>query len=50
MSDLVCVHSVVSDMLLDDTGESGLRKEGRHVKIFVNLDEDGKWTEVSGTI
>lgn len=34
-------------MLLDDTGgEGGMRKEGRHVKIVVSLDEDGKWTEV----
>ncbi|KAJ0056771.1 hypothetical protein NL108_017370 [Boleophthalmus pectinirostris] len=31
-------------MLLDDTGES-LRKEGRHVKIYVTLDEDSNWTE-----
>lgn len=35
-------------MLLDDTGgEGGMRKEGRHVKIVVSLDEDSKWTEVS---
>lgn len=34
-------------MLLDDTGgEGGMRKEGRHVKIVVSLDEDSKWTEV----
>lgn len=35
------------DMLLDDTGgEGGMRKEGRHVKIVVSLEEDSKWTEV----
>uniref|UniRef100_A0A3Q3GW46 Neuron navigator 3 n=1 Tax=Kryptolebias marmoratus TaxID=37003 RepID=A0A3Q3GW46_KRYMA len=34
-------------MLLDDTGgEGGMRKEGRHVKIVVSLDEDGKWEEL----
>lgn len=34
-------------MLLDDTGgEGGMRKEGRHVKIVVSLDEDSKWGEV----
>lgn len=39
--------SLLSDMLLDDTGgEGGMRKEGRHVKIVVSLDEDGKWGEV----
>lgn len=38
---------LLSDMLLDDTGgEGGLRKEGRHVKIVVNLDEYSKWGEV----
>lgn len=35
-----------SDMLLDDTGEGGLRKEGRHVRMVVSLDEDRKWGEV----
>uniref|UniRef100_A0A3Q0TF58 Neuron navigator 3 n=1 Tax=Amphilophus citrinellus TaxID=61819 RepID=A0A3Q0TF58_AMPCI len=30
-------------MLLDDTGGEGGRKEGRHVKIVVSLDEDDKW-------
>lgn len=36
-----------SDMLLDDTGgDGGMRKEGRHVKVVVSLDEDSKWTEV----
>lgn len=35
------------DMLLDDTGgEGGMRREGRHVKVVVSLDEDSKWTEV----
>lgn len=34
-------------MLLDDTGgEGGMRKEGRHVKMVVSLDEDSKWGEV----
>lgn len=34
-------------MLLDDTGgEGGMRKEGRHVKMVVSLDEDIKWGEV----
>lgn len=37
---------LLSDMLLDDTGEGGMRKEGRHVKIVVSLDEDSKWGEV----
>lgn len=37
----------LSDMLLDDTGrEGGLRKEGRHVKMVVSLEEDSKWGEV----
>lgn len=36
-------------MLLDDTGgDGGMRKEGRHVKVVVSLDEDRKWTEVRG--
>uniref|UniRef100_A0A668ADX9 Neuron navigator 3 n=1 Tax=Myripristis murdjan TaxID=586833 RepID=A0A668ADX9_9TELE len=35
-----------TNMLLDDTGgEGGMRKEGRHVKIVVSLDEDSKWGE-----
>lgn len=34
-------------MLLDDTGgDGGMRKEGRHVKVVVSLDEDSKWPEV----
>lgn len=34
-------------MLLDDTGgEGGMRKEGRHVKMVVSLDEGSKWGEV----
>lgn len=34
-------------MLLDDTGgDGGMRKEGRHVKMVVTLDEDSKWGEV----
>lgn len=32
--------SLFSDMLLDDTvGDGVMRKEGRHVKIVVSLDE-----------
>lgn len=44
----VCVCSLLgSDMLLDDTGgDGGMRKEGRHVKVVVGLDEDSKQTEV----
>lgn len=43
----MCV--LCSDMLLDDTGgDGGMRKEGRHVKVVVSLDEDRKWTEVRG--
>lgn len=33
-------------MLLDDTAGEGGRKEGRHVKIVVSLDEESKWGEV----
>ncbi|KAL2088363.1 hypothetical protein ACEWY4_015262 [Coilia grayii] len=34
------------DMLLDDSGADGSsRKDGRHVKIVVSLDEDCKWRE-----
>ncbi|XP_029986428.1 LOW QUALITY PROTEIN: neuron navigator 2 [Sphaeramia orbicularis] len=42
---LTTSESTSLDMLLDDTGsEGGMRKEGRHVKIFVSLDDDGgKW-------
>lgn len=36
-----------ADMLLDDTGgEGAARKEGRHVKVVVSLDEGSKWGEV----
>lgn len=39
-------ESTSLDMLLDDTGgDGGMRKEGRHVKVVVSLDEDRKWTE-----
>ncbi|XP_041847940.1 neuron navigator 2 isoform X2 [Melanotaenia boesemani] len=45
---LATSESTSLDMLLDDTGgEGGMRKEGRHVKIVVNLDEDSKWGEES---
>ncbi|XP_049321230.1 neuron navigator 2 isoform X2 [Astyanax mexicanus] len=34
------------DMLLDDAGgDGGFRKEGRHVKIVVSLQEDASWRE-----
>ncbi|KAM4592993.1 neuron navigator 2 isoform 2-T2 [Odontesthes bonariensis] len=43
---LTTSESTSLDMLLDDTGgEGGLRKEGRHVKIVVSLDEESKWGE-----
>ncbi|XP_056232001.1 neuron navigator 2 isoform X4 [Seriola aureovittata] len=43
---LTTSESTSLDMLLDDTGgEGGMRKEGRHVKIVVSLDEDRKWGE-----
>ncbi|XP_078139104.1 neuron navigator 2 isoform X2 [Centroberyx gerrardi] len=42
---LTTSESTSLDMLLDDTGEGGMRKEGRHVKIIVSLDEDSKWAE-----
>ncbi|XP_040895283.1 neuron navigator 2 isoform X1 [Toxotes jaculatrix] len=43
---LTTSESTSLDMLLDDTGgEGGMRKEGRHVKILVSLDEDSKWGE-----
>ncbi|CAF99971.1 unnamed protein product, partial [Tetraodon nigroviridis] len=43
---LTTSESTSLDMLLDDTGgDGGMRKEGRHVKVVVSLDEDSKWTE-----
>nr|XP_046251075.1 neuron navigator 2 isoform X3 [Scatophagus argus] len=43
---LTTSESTSLDMLLDDTGgDGGMRKEGRHVKIVVSLDEDSKWGE-----
>ncbi|XP_019123595.2 neuron navigator 2 isoform X4 [Larimichthys crocea] len=43
---LTTSESTSLDMLLDDTGgEGGMRKEGRHVKMVVSLDEDSKWGE-----
>ncbi|KAM4602786.1 neuron navigator 2 isoform 2-T2 [Polymixia lowei] len=43
---LTTSESTSLDMLLDDTGgEGGMRKEGRHVKIVVSLDDDSKWGE-----
>ncbi|KAM4744556.1 neuron navigator 2 isoform 2-T2 [Anableps anableps] len=39
-------ESTSLDMLLEDTGgDGGMRKEGRHVKIVVSLDEEIKWGE-----
>ncbi|XP_047435818.1 neuron navigator 2 isoform X1 [Mugil cephalus] len=47
---LTTSESTSLDMLLDDTGgEGGMRKEGRHVKVVVSLDEDSKWGEESRT-
>ncbi|XP_061593745.1 neuron navigator 2 isoform X4 [Cololabis saira] len=42
---LAASESTSLDMLLDDTGGEGGRKEGRHVKIVVSLDEESKWGE-----
>ncbi|KAM3625695.1 uncharacterized protein V6R79_016289 [Siganus canaliculatus] len=43
---LTTSESTSLDMLLDDTGgEGGMRKEGRHVKMVVSLDETGKYGE-----
>ncbi|KAM9765720.1 LOW QUALITY PROTEIN: neuron navigator 2 [Menidia menidia] len=43
---LTTSESTSLDMLLDDNGgEGGMRKEGRHVKIVVHLDEESKWGE-----
>uniref|UniRef100_UPI0037E76C0F neuron navigator 2 isoform X2 n=1 Tax=Semicossyphus pulcher TaxID=241346 RepID=UPI0037E76C0F len=43
---LTTSESTSLDMLLDDTGgEGGMRKEGRHVKMVVSLEEDSKWGE-----
>ncbi|XP_051235423.1 neuron navigator 2 isoform X6 [Dicentrarchus labrax] len=43
---LTTSESTSLDMLLDDTGgEGGMRKEGRHVKMVVSLDEVSKWGE-----
>ncbi|XP_066556625.1 neuron navigator 2 [Amia ocellicauda] len=38
-------ESTSLDMLLDDNGDGALRKEGRHVKIVVRLQDDFKWKE-----
>ncbi|XP_034535737.1 neuron navigator 2 [Notolabrus celidotus] len=47
---LTTSESTSLDMLLDDTGgEGGMRKEGRHVKMVVSLDEDSKWGEEGRT-
>ncbi|XP_051815926.1 neuron navigator 2 isoform X3 [Acanthochromis polyacanthus] len=47
---LTTSESTSLDMLLDDTGgEGGMRKEGRHVKVVVSLDEDRKWGEEGRT-
>ncbi|XP_023808053.1 neuron navigator 2 isoform X2 [Oryzias latipes] len=45
---LTSSESTSLDMLLDDTGgEGAARKEGRHVKVVVSLDEGSKWGEGS---
>ncbi|XP_037401112.1 neuron navigator 2 isoform X5 [Pygocentrus nattereri] len=38
-------ESTSFDMLLDDAGGDSFRKEGRHVKIVVSLQEDAPWRE-----
>ncbi|KAI1889580.1 hypothetical protein AGOR_G00164380 [Albula goreensis] len=38
-------ESTSLDMLLDDSVDGGSRKEGRHVKIMVSLEEGVKWKE-----
>ncbi|KAM6973307.1 neuron navigator 2 [Aplochiton taeniatus] len=38
-------ESTSLDMLLEDSGDSSSRKEGRHVKVVVTLDPDNNWTE-----
>uniref|UniRef100_A0A674A5S6 Neuron navigator 2 n=1 Tax=Salmo trutta TaxID=8032 RepID=A0A674A5S6_SALTR len=42
---LALTESTSLDMLLEDNGEGSSRKEGRHVKVVVTLDEDAKWKE-----
>ncbi|KAM9409588.1 LOW QUALITY PROTEIN: neuron navigator 2 [Pholidichthys leucotaenia] len=42
---LTTSESTSLDMLLDDTSGEGGRKEGRHVKVVVSLEEDAKWGE-----
>ncbi|XP_064423283.1 neuron navigator 2 isoform X3 [Latimeria chalumnae] len=39
------MESTSLDLLLDDTSDGSTRKEGRHVKIVVNLQEEMKWKE-----
>ncbi|KAM7015791.1 LOW QUALITY PROTEIN: neuron navigator 2 [Tautogolabrus adspersus] len=47
---LTTSESTSLDMLLDDTGgEGGMRKEGRHVKMVVSLEEGSKWGEEGRT-
>ncbi|KAJ8281340.1 hypothetical protein GJAV_G00066440 [Gymnothorax javanicus] len=38
-------ESTSLDMLLDDSADGGSRKEGRHVKIMVVLQDDVRWKE-----
>ncbi|CAB1322880.1 unnamed protein product [Coregonus sp. 'balchen'] len=42
---LALTESTSLDMLLEDNGDGSSRKEGRHVKVVVTLDEDTKWKE-----
>uniref|UniRef100_A0A8C7L776 Neuron navigator 2 n=1 Tax=Oncorhynchus kisutch TaxID=8019 RepID=A0A8C7L776_ONCKI len=42
---LALTESTSLDMLLEDNGDGSSRKEGRHVKVVVTLDEDAKWKE-----
>lgn len=41
----MCV-CVLSDMLLEDSGDGSSRKEGHHVKVVVSLDRDPECKEV----
>ncbi|XP_062403158.1 neuron navigator 2 isoform X2 [Sardina pilchardus] len=38
-------ESTSLDMLLEDCGDGGSRKEGRRVKIVVSLEDEAKWKE-----
>ncbi|GAA6074816.1 neuron navigator 3 isoform X1, partial [Tachysurus ichikawai] len=40
-------ESTSLDMLLEDSGDGGSRKDGHHVKVVVSLDRDPEWKEES---